>query len=585
MENPRLIFQDHHFVGYIKQVNPKFVIVHFPSSPLLKKFFWNAESLQAGIVGNYILIEGEDHGFLGQIVELSLPEKERLNLNQTAFEREDFHPFAKAEILLSFDFYEVKAVKGLSQLPPIGSKVFVCSTEMLMSFLKDFGNNKNNSNEPGFEFSYLPNLEGNKISISPQAIFGRHCAIVGTTGGGKSYTVAKLIEEIIAKNGKAILFDATGEYETMAANNKTLYYKFNSDGDNRIFFHHTNLRETDYYALFRPAGQLQLPKLQEAFKNLRLVKLIKSVKEEERTDIEKEIIDKGYITEKGLIEKASKSRTPLLKAYNKYPECNAFTCDLNISMIAYQVYYECVYEQGNSPDFFGVKNERDLGLCFSLISRISTLIKSPSFENVFGLNNSSTEVNNFYTIFQKFISPQNSEKNILIVSLDRISTENNLKVILMNALGRFLLEKALEKKFKANPVITFLDEAHLFLNRNVKDEYSIEVELNAFERIAKECRKFGLFLALSTQMPRDIPVGILSQFGTFIVHRLINQRDRETIEFACSEATRSSLSFLPTLTPGQALITGVDFPMPVIVQIEKPAIEPDSKTPQIFKSN
>lgn len=83
-------------------------------------------------------------------------------------------------------------------------------------------------------------------------------------------------------------------------------------------------------------------------------------------------------------------------------------------------------------------------------------------------------------------------------------------------------------------------------------------------------------------MPRDIPKGILSQMGTFIVHRLINQQDREAIEYACSEANRSALSFLPILSSGEAMLTGVDFPMPIVLKIRKPDIEPDSDTPPVF---
>ncbi len=122
----------------------------------------------------------------------------------------------------------------------------------------------------------------------------------------------------------------------------------------------------------------------------------------------------------------------------------------------------------------------------------------------------------------------------------------------------------------------------MFLNKKIKDEYSIEVDLDAFERIAKECRKFGLFLVLSTQMPRDIPRGVLSQMGTFIVHRLINQQDREAIEYACSEANKCALSFLPILSAGEAMLTGVDFPMPIILKINQPKDKPDSETPNIF---
>ena len=85
-------------------------------------------------------------------------------------------------------------------------------------------------------------------------------------------------------------------------------------------------------------------------------------------------------------------------------------------------------------------------------------------------------------------------------------------------------------------------------------------------------------------MPRDIPTGTLSQIGTFIVHRLINHFDKESIANASSSANKSSLDFLPVLGAGEAILMGVDFPMPVMMKIDKPQIEPDSSTPN-FKTN
>jgi len=104
-----------------------------------------------------------------------------------------------------------------------------------------------------------------------------------------------------------------------------------------------------------------------------------------------------------------------------------------------------------------------------------------------------------------------------------------------------------------------------------------------FDLIAKECRKYGLFLCLATQMPRDIPTGTLSQMGAFIVHRLINHYDKEAIESACSSANKTTLSYLPILGAGEAILMGVDFPMPVMLKIHKPKVEPNSSTPQFKK--
>lgn len=578
--NLKLIFQDDHFVGYVKQVSPRFVVIHFPSSPLLKKFYWNAEAMQAGIVGNYVLIEGEDHGFLGQIIELGLPEKERMILTQTAFERDDFHPFAKVEILLSFNFYALKAEKGLAQLPPIGSKAFVCPEQILHHFLKEFGKSNSYPNEPYFELAALPSNPERPIRISPQAIFSRHCAIVGTTGGGKSYTVAKLIEEVIRNKGKAILFDPTGEYETFKSNPNVSYKKLNDLTDDNVFMHYSLLNESDFYALFRPAGQLQLPKLQEAFKSLRLVELLKG--KDPATHSANDTVLFNAIDERGFLKKQGLERTTVLAANRTYPSIDHPTCGVKIQNLGYQLYFECLYENDkNNPTRFGGINERDQGLCYSLISRINTTINNIDFARVFGLDQEASSVQSFKTIYDEFLA-STCDKNILILGLSQVPSSNNLRTILINAFGRFFLEEAYTRKYVTKPLIVFLDEAHLFLNKSIRDEYSIEVELNAFERIAKECRKFGLFLTLSTQMPRDIPIGILSQFGTFMVHRLINQNDRATIEFACSEANKNALAFLPTLMPGQVLLTGVDFPMPIILQIQQPTTLPNSKTPQIF---
>ena len=134
---------------------------------------------------------------------------------------------------------------------------------------------------------------------------------------------------------------------------------------------------------------------------------------------------------------------------------------------------------------------------------------------------------------------------------------------------------------KNKPAVLLIDEAHQFLNKKVKDEYFESVNLDAFDSIAKECRKHGLFLCIATQMPRDIPSGTLSQMGTFIVHRLINFNDKEAVSNACSTANKSTLDFLPILGEGEAILTGVDFPMPIIMKFEEPIIKPDSSTPKL----
>lgn len=175
-----------------------------------------------------------------------------------------------------------------------------------------------------------------------------------------------------------------------------------------------------------------------------------------------------------------------------------------------------------------------------------------------------------------FISTSNHR--ILRISLKYLSFAHSTREVVANAIGRLLLSLARDRKLKNCPLLVFLDEAHQFLDKSLGDEAS-RYPLDSFELIAKEGRKYSLNICIATQRPRDIPEGVLSQMGTLIVHRLINDRDREVVERASGEIDRSAAEFLPTLAPGQAVIIGVDFPIPLTIQVSKPEAEPDSKGP------
>ncbi len=136
--------------------------------------------------------------------------------------------------------------------------------------------------------------------------------------------------------------------------------------------------------------------------------------------------------------------------------------------------------------------------------------------------------------------------------------------------------------YAVSPVVVVVDEAHNFLGREIGSEDTV-ARLDAFELIAKEGRKFGLNICLTTQRPRDITEGVLSQMGTLVVHRLTNDRDREVVERACGEIDRSASSFLPNLRPGEAAIIGADFPIPLTIQIFPPEMQPISDGPNYQK--
>jgi hypothetical protein len=551
-------FNHHYFLGYVNEVTPQYIKIHFPSSVLLGKFHFEGVNYAGGNVGNFIVIEGEEYGFLAQLTELKLSDSEKKELTEKAIEHKesDFHPIGKAELLLSFSVFNPEKVeKTVSKYPSIGAKVYSCSDEQIGKYVKEFGKKDTDSDNAYAKLGKLTSNDAD-CSISLNSLFGRHCAVVGTTGGGKSWTVSKLIESIIYHtNNKVILIDATGEYHTLKS--KSFILGIDS------YFPYQKLSIPDLFYLLRPTGQSQRPILLEAIRSLKIQQIRN--------------LDEPYI-------KSNTLKQTYKKIYNaNVKDIENNQCNFNINLLVQQIREECVHQGANfNKDLtkWGDFDTKTFDYQTSLISRIADLLNTDIFNGLLGFNNIPANYSSIIDQIESFLT--SNDDNILRISFEDIPSSFSAKEIVANALASFLLLKARKKDFVESPVVLVIDEAHQFLNKNVGDEFSEIQSLDAFDLIAKECRKYGLFLCLATQMPRDIPIGTLSQMGTFIVHRLINEKDKQSIENAASSANKNALSFLPILGEGEALLIGVDFPMPLLIKIDKPDKPPKSETPRLI---
>lgn len=90
-----------------------------------------------------------------------------------------------------------------------------------------------------------------------------------------------------------------------------------------------------------------------------------------------------------------------------------------------------------------------------------------------------------------------------------------------------------------------------------------------FEEIIKEGRKFGFFMTIATQRPNDISPTIISQLHNYFIHRLVNEQDLRMIANTINSLDYLSKSQIPTLAPGQCIITGTSFEMPLVIQVDK----------------
>lgn len=553
MNAPSLVDPDH-YIGTITYVGASLVQANLPQATARPE----RRRLSRGAVGEFVFIDCEQYKLLGRILEVRVPDVERLSLEPSLGAPPDPHPIGRIQLLATIDQASQRLQRGLKTHPRVGDGVYLATGSAFASLIS------NTTNDPGdvaLELGTLDAGGGVPIRLSAEKLFGRHCGVLGATGGGKSWTIATLLQQIKAAGGRAILFDPTGEFADIPAISK--HYTFNhAEGTAQVvYFPYQSMSENDLFTLIRPSGQSQGPRLRDAIKSLKLVNAAAGA------------AIAGVTVMAGLVEKSNKPRAPYFAAIDHYrAQVNTSFCTFNIQNLPDQVQNECVWSNSqNNPGNWGGPENNSISYCESMISRLRTMIHSPELACIFGTTGASLAnvLNDFCT---------KDDDDLIRISFKNVRFEHHTREILLNIIGRYLLDCARRDVFRDRPMIVFLDEAHQFLGRTVGDEYG-SVYLDAFGLIAKEGRKYGLSCVLATQRPRDIPADVLSQLGTLIVHRLTNDHDRDTVEKACGDLDRDAAMFIPTLAPGEAIVIGPDIPAPVPLLIGRPPKPPNSKGP------
>lgn len=568
-EFPNGLLQPNLYLGILTSVSSASVRVNLEIAGLPSGTHFTGYRYGRGEVGEFVLIEAQLNLLLGRIVDVKLPEAERKTLNASYEGRSGLDAFGNIQLLgtVSMDSLEVAA--GVDSYPRLGDRVyaapvnFVSKIPTLMEFRDEVISPVLLS--LGAVDIGSDNTSG-KVKISPEKIFGRHCAILGSTGGGKSWTTSKLIEESIRHPSKVILLDPTGEYRAFSAPTVEHYHIGTVPPDRlainsqAVSFPHTSFNESDFSALFKPSSGVQLPKFREAIVSLRAV-----------------AADPTLATPEGTLLKQGRSYTEINQIYSRAEIASVIyrsSSPFDVTKLVAQLKNECVWENANG---FGNPNDQQWGYCSTLVSRITNITNSRELSFVF---NPTPDLLNLTERLLGFLSPNNPNR-LFRLCLSGLSYEFDTRQVIANAIGRFLLNTA--RIGMQRPVIIFLDEAHNFIGKSIGDE-SVSAKLDSFELIAREGRKYGLNICLATQRPRDLTEGVLSQIGTLVVHRLTNDRDREVVERACGEIDRSASSFLPNLRQGEAAILGADFPIPLTIQMDKPIYKPLSDGPDYQSS-
>ncbi|MGX9988817.1 ATP-binding protein [Rhizobium sp. Z1P35] len=551
---PSYPFERSRYLGSVSRVTPLSVRVNFPFATEVAPSQYAGHRVTRGQVGEFVVIESYGSAIIGRITEIQLPDRDRLSVEPERSEGEELaNPICTIRLLGSVDVSSSHSSRGIGEAPRVGDYVYlahpdfvryaIVTTQGTLDGLVDLG--------------HLSGAPETRIALPPISIFGRHCAVLGSTGGGKSWSTARLVEEVARRKGKVILLDPTGEYQTLDEDGVVhVHLGGGRDGaqDKRNFvsFPYHHLTEMDLFAFLQPSPGVQAPKLRDAIQSLKL------------TFLEPGLAEPGS----SRLIKRFKEKRPINAALVQHDKTlHAPSARFNIEDLVHQVFNECVYPQG-ADGYWGDRHPQSYDSCVTLCMRIATHLKSAHLAPVFAPPAYMTDLTEVITRFV-----DDPVTSVLRVSMRYLAFEHHTRELVVNAIGRYLLGQARNGKFQKTPLVVAIDEAHQFLSKSVGDDNN-RILLDAFGLIAKEGRKYGLNCLLATQRPRDIPEDVLSQIGMFIVHRLINERDQAVVINASGILDATTAAFLPSLRDGEALIVCADSIMPLPIMMTAPRHRP-----------
>lgn len=505
-------------------------------------------------INDLLILSGNnaDEKLIGMVTKVS---KKRLEFDENEFDPMLEYSSNYCNVTLVGTFYvKLSATKtnifrrAVNTYPEINSQVYLAESKAL-SIIMNSLDSEIKSNTGLAIGKYASNksvdaiLDGNKF-------FQRHASIVGSTGSGKSFTVANILEKANKLGySNIIVFDLHGEYNELSYAKQI---KINDNGGLHIPLWFFNYEEI--HSLFIESAE-------GTSSNQRAV-VIQYILENKKKYIEnsKEFNSSEIIT----------ADTPVpfsaigLKAYLE---------DENIKEVGTGESYKSGEKKGQEKTKQGQYN----GKLTNLITRLQTKIDDKKYNFIF--NEESTNQANYLNHFVSEIMDNDSK--IKVIDLSEVPSD--MLSIVIGIVTRlvydvqFWMTPATDET--RHPLAFICDEAHLYMPKDTSKMKAVEKKsLEIFEKIAKEGRKYGVSLVIVSQRPAELNTTIISQCNNIISLKITNDRDKSAVATMLTDSLIGLVDVLPNLDVGECIVVGDSIKLPTKIILDKPKEEPKSST-------
>ncbi|MBU3206972.1 DUF87 domain-containing protein [Clostridium algidicarnis] len=543
-------FEENDKIGTINYVDTAQVIIEIDNELIMPKI----------CIGNLIAIEtSKKYEYIIAIIDkVTRKQEEKFLLDDEDECAADFNgssDFIKANIVGIYKavFGEKKNVfkRGAGTFPQVNSSCYY----ILGVNLQNFMNILNTCDKTACSLKigrYLMETDTEAI-LDGDKFFQRHAAILGSTGSGKSWCVANILEKAsVLKYSNLIVFDMHGEYASLCEGENRIAEKFKIAGPSDTLKNDEGILFLPYWLLNREEMLSMI--LDRSDNNApnqasRFTLHIRELKEETLKAESKTVIQKTFTVDSPIPFKMEKLIERLI------------VDDTTKGVGA-----------GGKP----VKGEWE-GKLTRFISRLSAKIEDKTYGFMFKPNDKTNDYGWLAKQMCNILGYIDGKKGIKIIDFSEVPSD--ILPVVTGTLARVLYNVQFWMKAeKRTPFTMVCDEAHLYLP--VKDDADAvqKQALYNFERIAKEGRKYGISLLVVSQRPSDVSKTILSQCNNFVVLRLTNDRDKGVIKNLLPDSLKGTIETLSLLDVGEAIVIGDAILLPSRIILDQPTIKPLSAT-------
>ncbi len=515
--------QDYYF-GKVTQVYRSCSIAQLDNLSLLSDRSRFTKSFLPNTINNFVVVDSTVGIFLGEIFENKASRKNIFEMSSIADEKtNDYHEISIDTIALmkpESDKFELAGFKTLG----ITDSVYLATDEIYKIFLSSL-EFSHDQEEPLPPFATFINRSQAEVSLKPSTLFNRHLMCIGATNSGKSTTALAILDKVVSTKRKALIIDPTGEYRNAFSDDEIT--KLTLGVDTTISPGKITMEQWE--KLFEAENSSQGAVLSEAITSLRYMK---------------KVGEDTYYYKVG--ENIDEVQENLASVSND-------DTDFNIELLPEQIQAESVCEpdRDNNYSFKYCYDSLKANSNASFIQKIQYQMTNTKFLSFFS---NDPNMYNLLDVIEDFVHlPEAS----LYIDTSSLGAAEGIGGMVIDLVSNFVISRD-----NICPFVFFIDEVH----RYAKSRYSDKEFHGGLTLLAREGRKKGIFLYLTTQNPKDVSAVLFGQIGTMLIHRLMLNDEIRTVE---SHLDDYAIKHVRKLNQGEVILTSVNLLHNMFIHVKK----------------